>query len=93
MMQETQAVVMADGEHLVSDDVLIVCKSSFEGEDKWLLHIDHYNTEELHGIEGISLDEIVLETGEPTLLHELTHAKSFFANNALGNFSTLRSLL
>ena len=78
---------MADGDHIVIEDVLIVCKSSFEGEDKWLQHIHHYDTGGLSGIEGLSLDEIVLETGEPTLLHELTHSKSFFANDVLGKLS------
>ncbi|PYH91867.1 hypothetical protein BO71DRAFT_432458 [Aspergillus ellipticus CBS 707.79] len=77
-MQETYPV-----NGVVTSDVLTLCPIVWDDEEGWIGHIDQYETQTLDEIEGETMDGIVGSTGEVSLLHELTHTKSFLGTSVL----------
>ncbi|KAJ5710537.1 hypothetical protein N7488_004693 [Penicillium malachiteum] len=71
------------GTSVYTADTLIVCEAAFDGDDEWIYHIDHFSTGNID--DDLPLDDIALQVGEITLLHELTHTTSFFSGQVLGN--------
>ncbi|KAJ6025031.1 hypothetical protein N7540_005828 [Penicillium herquei] len=85
MMQENQATEI-QGTSVYTADTLIVCETAFDGDDEWIYHIDHFSTGNID--DGLPLDDIALQVGEITLLHELTHTTSFFGGQVLEDVET-----
>lgn len=81
--EDYELAAMSESEGKIKD-FLTICPG---GWGSWEHRISVYKTKSLTELKGQDIDDILETTPEATLLHEMTHAASYFRESLLGMYS------